>query len=557
MKCPFCSTENREDRETCYHCGKDVSMLRLIVNKARYHYNLALEHAERQRFGEALVELQNSLELDHSFVPAHVVMGTVYAKLERYEEAEKAWHEALALDPHVLKAHDYIAKAETVQAATPILRRLRWAVGAMAVLALAFFALSVWRLWPSPEAADLRAINAMVAQGNFASALAGAQRLQNAAKRPAVRQAAALLERAVETHYETAVLAMMSHLFENHPVAAHKVYASVARGRQVPEPYARQLSELDKQAVGRALAAGREWLDDLEQNRLTYEEVRGRIADLRGTFDDPTVKAALADYETSAAGQFIRRTLAEAPASAGSTTETLAWLGRLRELPTTGTGLQDEVASASGQLFTSEIARIEAQLAAAKADPAAIDAVVADLARLAPYGPPESARALAEAARTGLAQARVDQFLAALSKAGIEDIPEVEQQIASFDAADATSATKQQLDAAAAQAQRRLAEAMLEWFRARESRFELRRLSEEDAAFAVERADFTLQHVPGKGWRYRRDNVTFFTAAALMQLGRSEEAAQWFDRLETQYPQSSYVKIARPMIEALRKKVRE
>ena len=34
MLCPYCQTENRDDREACYYCKKDLSMLRLIVNKA-------------------------------------------------------------------------------------------------------------------------------------------------------------------------------------------------------------------------------------------------------------------------------------------------------------------------------------------------------------------------------------------------------------------------------------------------------------------------------------------------------------------------------------------
>lgn len=64
MICPFCNTENRDDQDVCYHCNKDLSMLRLIINKAKHHYNLALEHAERGRYYEAITELNNSIELD-------------------------------------------------------------------------------------------------------------------------------------------------------------------------------------------------------------------------------------------------------------------------------------------------------------------------------------------------------------------------------------------------------------------------------------------------------------------------------------------------------------
>ena len=57
MRCPFCKTENRDDLETCYSCEKDLSMLRLIVQKARAHFNRALEFAERDRNEEAIAEL--------------------------------------------------------------------------------------------------------------------------------------------------------------------------------------------------------------------------------------------------------------------------------------------------------------------------------------------------------------------------------------------------------------------------------------------------------------------------------------------------------------------
>ena len=64
MLCPYCQTDNREDRETCYICGKDISTIRLVTNKARQHYNDALEHAERGRTTEAIDELKNAIDLD-------------------------------------------------------------------------------------------------------------------------------------------------------------------------------------------------------------------------------------------------------------------------------------------------------------------------------------------------------------------------------------------------------------------------------------------------------------------------------------------------------------
>lgn len=137
MQCPFCQTENREDREKCYACDKDISMLRLIVNKARHHYNIGLEHAERGRLVEAIDELNNAIDLDRRFVTAHVVLGTLYAKRGEFDKARQSWNTALELNPDFAKAHTYIERVQTVQTAMPTIRRWRWAAVISALLALA------------------------------------------------------------------------------------------------------------------------------------------------------------------------------------------------------------------------------------------------------------------------------------------------------------------------------------------------------------------------------------------------------------------------------------
>jgi len=125
MICPYCQTENRDDRESCYYCNKDLSMLRLIVNKAKHHYNQALEFAERNRLDDAIGELKNALDLDETLVSAQVVLGTLYAKKEMFSEACQCWNRALALNHHFEKAHDYLVKAESAQYVFPVMKRLK------------------------------------------------------------------------------------------------------------------------------------------------------------------------------------------------------------------------------------------------------------------------------------------------------------------------------------------------------------------------------------------------------------------------------------------------
>ena len=122
MICPFCNTDNRDDREICYYCNKDLSMLRLIMNKAKHHYNLAVEHAERNRFYQAITELQNSLDMNKNNINAHLLLGTIYARQKRYEQAIQEWQAALGINPASQKAYQYIDKARKVQSVLPVLK---------------------------------------------------------------------------------------------------------------------------------------------------------------------------------------------------------------------------------------------------------------------------------------------------------------------------------------------------------------------------------------------------------------------------------------------------
>lgn len=136
MQCPYCSTINRDDQETCYHCGKDISILRLIVNKARHHYNLAIEHAERGRLHEAKTELQNAIDLDRSHVKSWLALGTVFQRLGDFDNAQACWNSALAIDPDYANIHDYLIKSGKFRKAIPVIKRLRLAAIVLTIFLL-------------------------------------------------------------------------------------------------------------------------------------------------------------------------------------------------------------------------------------------------------------------------------------------------------------------------------------------------------------------------------------------------------------------------------------
>ncbi len=149
MRCPFCRTENRDDRDTCYSCEKDLATLRAVVNKAKSHFNLGLEYAERGRNEEAIAELHHALDLDASHINSHVVLGTLYAKLGELAKADEHWKRALALDPRLEKAHLYLEKLQIAQHDLPVISRQRTALGVLGVLLCLAVALLIYKSLPN------------------------------------------------------------------------------------------------------------------------------------------------------------------------------------------------------------------------------------------------------------------------------------------------------------------------------------------------------------------------------------------------------------------------
>lgn len=177
MICPFCETQNRDERDSCYHCGKDLSMLRLIVNKAKHHYNLALEHAERGRNQQAMVELQNTLDLDARHVNAHVVLGTIYAREEQFDKAKEEWKTALSLNPSTEKAYNYLGKSEAIEKDLPALQFFRMT---SIVLGILFLSTLLWFAWLAKPASNARLLKTAMTNyqtGNWGEALTDLQKM--------------------------------------------------------------------------------------------------------------------------------------------------------------------------------------------------------------------------------------------------------------------------------------------------------------------------------------------------------------------------------------------
>lgn len=203
MLCPHCQTDNRDDRATCYHCGKDLMILRLIVNRAKVHFNNAVERAEQSLYMEALTELESALELNSKFVEALVLKGTLLARLERTDEAAAAWKAALALDPQLARAHRYLGEAHELSALPPLRSRLRTVIGTAAAISIAAVALLLLVIISSPrpgEMTNLRSGWAALNSGNLAKSREYASHVRDETSRTELLTA---IERQVQTRLET------------------------------------------------------------------------------------------------------------------------------------------------------------------------------------------------------------------------------------------------------------------------------------------------------------------------------------------------------------------
>lgn len=235
MICPYCRTINRDDQDICYHCNRDLSMLRLIVNKAKHHYNIALEHAERGRYAQAITELQNALDLDRHNKDALVVMGTVYARMGQLDKAREYWTEALKLEPILYKAQDYLRRAESVKAVLPRLDLITTLALLLFISLIVNIALTFYFTTPRKEERSIqKAWNSYLGR-DYSTALSILNDLETGAKKPIVKSASGILKENIKNYFNWQIQAIKQAEAENNLYDAMRLVRETLR-RNPPLP---------------------------------------------------------------------------------------------------------------------------------------------------------------------------------------------------------------------------------------------------------------------------------------------------------------------------------
>ncbi len=98
-QCPYCGGYVPVDATVCPACYEDLSGLARLEFQPAIHYNQALALAREGRLEDARDKLIVATTLDESFLPAHILLAKVYARMENWPRANESVVRALQLAP--------------------------------------------------------------------------------------------------------------------------------------------------------------------------------------------------------------------------------------------------------------------------------------------------------------------------------------------------------------------------------------------------------------------------------------------------------------------------
>lgn len=522
MQCPHCQTENRNDRATCYHCGKDLVLLRLMVNRARGHYNAAVAHARDQRPHEALRELAAAIELDGRFVEAHVLRGSLLARMERLDEAREALDRALSLNPTLARAHRFLGELPDLQAAMPMVRRVRSVMlgaGAVAALALAIGGAAVVAN-RDPLAAPIAAGWTALAEGHPVAALDIAATIDDPLRQRPLMQAALL---GVEQQFQMARDAAAAGRSDEAAALLTAVESAAGSNHPAVTRSAAKLKEaLAANAAARHEAAH---LADDALDAAALAQFEAGAAAIESAWGAP---ALMAPARARLAARVARRwnTEAEKLADPDAFGEVAARLRAFRTAaPAVYTAGLDEATIDRWQSLHAEATRRMVAIAAEAGD---LEGIAAIAPRAAAFGvdvaPARAAAAtrlleaaLADGDNMAIARAarRVIAHGAAIPKAHAARVDQARRQAATT-AYHELMAMADAVDAAPAP-------------------------DAKTAARLLELVELIRDGPPERLRMRAEENAAWYAARALTALGREDEAAREIARLREQFPRSPYL----------------
>lgn len=549
MQCPFCQTENRDDREVCYHCDKDLSMLRLIVNKAKHHYNKALEFAERDHIDDAIHELQNTLELDASMVSAHVVLGTLYAKKEMFAEARKCWHRALEQNHRFKKAHLYLKKAEDAEYVFPAMRRLKVISAALLVLLIAAVVGLGFYTVPD-QGTEVLAQATEYLQKDPPQTRQAMQTLDKLADRTLVstrsRRIAEIIQANIRTRWDQQLELAELALEAGAPAFTFRILSHLQQERPGPQTQ-RRLTQLRGEARRQMFERIHRASERYYENEVAYSEFKEMAETFLEAIDRgearEEVTKLMEKIEQDHRQEVLARasvTITEAPTAAKALMEVVELESRYPELSERlremlRTRLQAETSELRDQLDQLiEAGQYDQAEARIHSMEMVYQSITADM-------PTEQL----EAMRRKVQQARVLKLVEQIDRAFRDEAwMRVIELTDTLERKDLPKDERVRVEGLRKTALERMAVQMWEWFHERDPKFEDGRISTQEALKAVGWYQRVIENLPER-LQYARGPILFYAASAYFKLGQVQRTVRLLDQVRRDHPKSYVMRSVR------------
>lgn len=544
MKCPKCGCENLDDRTTCYHCEQDLEMLRTVVNRVKHHFNAALEHAERDRSDEAIAELKHALELDASFVDGWVVLGTVYARKEMFEEAKEAWNRALALDHRFEKSHQYLIKAESASRALPTVKRIRAYAVVVTIAALALGAGFVYRLRPDGASDKIQQALDLEEEGRLADAgelLESASGDLIAPSRS--RRLATYIKTKMDENLAREVVAT-SALGEGADFAS--ALASVARLEALnpPPETATELTAIRTRVLDRIVVAAGRRLEEFRNGAIDYESLEETLLESKTLIGQSAAGSKIEKMLSEARDLSTQAVLAQARASIFEAESHVDANRRTEELARRHPSLAGELDAVLAARLESDARKLQNQMQVRIAEGALLRAsetlqqTVALYKELGREAPPDLIGEMRSA--LGRAQSRV--VYAEIEEAyEVNDYDKVKTLTDTLNRSDWSETQFAVLSAWRDDALADFSRSFWSWCNELDQRFEDLRINEDEARYMIENYEIALEHLPN-ATGYQRALILFRASAGYFKRGDIQKAGALIDRLEDEHGRSQILR---------------
>jgi tetratricopeptide (TPR) repeat protein len=527
-------------------------MLRLIVNKAKSHFNTALELAERDRNEEAIAELNNALDLDHSHVNSHVVLGTLYAKMGNLEKAKACWEEALALDPRLQKAREYLGKGEAASQAFPICRRQRRTIVFLVLILIGAVSILAVRSLPSPyEDLLVSAVDAYKKDNSFNAALQWLDQIPPSERDGKTGTIAQAMRVIIETEQDTLVKKGQEYVTNGNIQAADQVVGGLLKWHP-SAPFRARTDAMRAEIKKMADKSVSQALEDYKERKILLAETQKVLVTYRGLSVKDNDILVTGEATLSSITQTLRiedtlRSFQKRQIDEWTLLEKLAELHK--EYPASKT-LPELIRSFQEPLAKRWTKDLEAALEKGDADGAARD--LQNLQRLYAKAGQEKApdftgySARIQKLRTEDLEKRVRD---AYERGEDEQTIQLGEEF--LKSRQPQPETRKLVETLISKANERLAQKRWRWILERDRQYLDGVISVADAEATIQYYPQVAQHLPRAPYPTAPEHLLLYTALAYRQVGQPDKALGLLEKIEKEYPKSRvmrWVKVFKPKV---------